>query len=435
MTWQPGPKDKALLDEMRGYSIMEPRPFVIDLERSEGSYLVTTDGQRLFDWASYYGSKLIGHNHPRLYEPEYLKRLSRAANNKVSNPDFVTTELVEYYRLLRRLTPRCMEGPDVEVFTVNSGAEACEQALKYMVKLYHERASAAGTSVPRYSPTPGFIYFEKGFHGRSVYTLNVTDMPHNTTATKHFHGLTSPNVMVPYPAEYTHQEVGRCLKAVEDALRLNGFRIAGIIVEPMQGAGGHRTAPDIFFKGLSELAHYYGVSLCFDEVQTAGGACGTTFLIDQYDLQHPPDVVVAAKKFACGVVWMRKPLTEKGILDSTWSGTLADMVRFVQEWKIVEDEGLIRAAIAKGDSLAQGLEGIGERFPHLMKVVPGVGLYQGFTLLPPVRLQEFLSRALDRNLLLFGAGTDSIRMRPNLSVTHAEVNDLLALLDDIFSSY
>ncbi len=427
MTWQPGPKSKVLLDEFSEHTIMEPRPFVIDTERSEGSYIVTIDGQRIFDWASYYGSKLIAHNHPRLLEPEYVKRLARAANNKISNPDFVSVELVEYYRLLRRLTPRCMDNPDVEIFTVNSGAEACEQALKYLVKLYHERDNHEGTRVPRRSPTPGFVCFEKGFHGRSVYTLNVTDMPHNPIVTRHFHGLTADNVMVPYPTSFEPAETERCLKILDDALRLNGgsLRIAGIIIEPMQGAGGHRTASVAFFRGVSELAHKHQVGLCFDEVQTAGGPCGSVFLVDQYALPHPPDVVVAAKKFACGVVWMRRPMADRGILDSTWSGTLADMVRFVQEWKVVEDEGLIAAAGAKGLRLYRGLQRLAGRYPNMLKVVPGVGLYQGFTLGPRLRLQEFLSRALDRNLLLFGAGTDSIRLRPNLSVSNEEIDALL----------
>jgi L-lysine 6-transaminase len=304
-----------------------------------------------------------------------------------------------------------------------------------MVKLYHEKVAVLGGTVPRYSETPGFIYFEKGFHGRSVYTLNVTDMPHNKTATKHFHGLTPRNVMVPYPEDFSEAEINRCVGALYKALSHNGFNIAGIIVEPMQGAGGHRTAPAEFFKMVSQLAHDFNVSLCFDEVQTAGGLTGTTFLIDQYDLPFAPDVVVAAKKFACGVVWMKRGLIEKGILDSTWSGTLADMVRFVQEWKIVEEEELIQQVAAKADNLAHGLLGIEERYPDRIKVVNGAGLYLGFTLLPPLKLGKFLANALDKNLLLFGAGTDSIRLRPNLSVTHADINTLLALLDELVSEY
>lgn len=430
MTWEPGPVSKALLDEFRDYVVMEPRPYVIDLQKCEGMTIVTVDGQRITDWAGYYGSKLIAHNHPRLYEPDYLHRLGRAANNKVANPDYVTTELVEYYRLLHRIAPKCMRNPELEVFTVNSGAEACENALKYMVKLYHERG-AGDRKVPRRSNTPGFICFEQGFHGRTVYALNVTDMPHNPIVTKDFHGLAPKNVMVPFPDSHEPAEVQRCINALDQALQFNGFNIAGIIVEPMQSAGGQRTAPAEFFQTISELAVRHGVALCFDEVQTAGGPCGSIFMCDQFDLPYPPDVVVTAKKFACGVVYMYRPMKDRGILDSTWSGTLADMVRFVQEWKVVEEEDLIGQVPAKAAMIEAGLRSMVAKHPMLVSNVCGLGLYQGFTLHPPLTRKNFVNAALDRNLLLMGAGTDSVRLRPNLNVTANDISRLLTLLDDL----
>lgn len=436
MSWTPGPRSKELLDEFRDYVVMEPRPFVIDLKKCEGMYLATIDGQRIFDWAGYYGSKLISHNHPRLYEPEYLTRLARAANNKVANPDYVTPELVEYYRLLHRIAPEILRGPDsdLEVFTVNSGAEAVENALKYMLKLYFERTSG-DRKVPRYSTTPGFIHFEQGFHGRTVYTLNVTDMPHNPIVTQDFHGLAPKNVMCPFPKDTSAAEQRRCIEAFETAVRHNGFNIAGCIIEPMQGAGGHRTANGSFFRAISAECSNRGIPLCFDEVQTAGGPTGTVFMVDQFMLPVPPDVVVTAKKFGCGVVFMRRPMKDKGILDSTWSGTLADMVRFVQEWKVVEEEDLIGQVKDKTENLVEGLKGIAERHPDKISDVRGVGLYQGFTLHAPWTRKSFVDAALDKHsLLLMGAGTDAIRLRPNLSVTHADINNLLALLDDLVSS-
>ena len=81
-----------MLQELGRYVVATPQPFVLDLERCHGMYLVSVDGQELFDWAGYYGAKLLGHNHPRLYEPVYLKRLVSAANNKVANPDFLAPE-------------------------------------------------------------------------------------------------------------------------------------------------------------------------------------------------------------------------------------------------------------------------------------------------------------------------------------------------------
>lgn len=290
-----------------------------------------------------------------------------------------------------------------------------------------------GPKVPRYSNTPGFIHFEQGFHGRTVYTLNVTDMPHNPIVTRDFHGLAPRNVMCPFPRDTSAEEQQRCIQAFEQAVKLNGYGIAGCIIEPMQGAGGHRTANGSFFRAISAACDSAGIPLCFDEVQTAGGPCGTVFLCDQFHLPVPPDVVVTAKKFGCGVVFMRRPMKDRGILDSTWSGTLADMVRFVQEWKIVEDEYLIDQVGAKAAHLTAGLQAIADRHPDRICDVRGVGLYQGFTLLPPLTRKGFVDAALDRHLLLMGAGTDSVRLRPNLSVTYKDINDLLVLLEDLVS--
>ena len=114
------PKSAALLGELAKYVIAEPFPFAVDLEKSHHLTLVTVDGDSMLDWTGLYGSKLIGYNHKRMYEPDYLRRLSVAANTKITNPDFLTPECLAYYRLLHQLAPKCMQGMGVEVYAVNS---------------------------------------------------------------------------------------------------------------------------------------------------------------------------------------------------------------------------------------------------------------------------------------------------------------------------
>src|SRR5512138_3481597 len=94
----PKPASAAMIEELGQYVVADVYPFVVDLDRCDGMWLGTVDGDRIFDWAGYYASKLIGHNHPGLSEPEYIRRLARAANNKMPNPDFLTAECLEYYR-------------------------------------------------------------------------------------------------------------------------------------------------------------------------------------------------------------------------------------------------------------------------------------------------------------------------------------------------
>jgi len=428
----PGPRSREMVEELKKYVVVEPHPFVLDLAHCQGMYLATVDGERIFDWAGYYGSKLLGHNHPRLQEPDYLMRLARAANNKTANPDFLTRECLDYYRLLHRLAPRCMCNDRLEVYVVNSGAEAVENMMKYLINLHDDKLMARGQipSVRR------FIYFDRAFHGRTVFALGVTQLEHDPIVTKDFRGLVPGNLQVPFPSiddsqppERNDRRTATSLAIAEDCLRAYRGEIVAIIVEPIQGAGGQRVAQPAFFRSLSELAHEYDVFLGFDEVQTAGGQTGTVFAIDQFDLPHPPQAVATAKKFANGAVYMLYPMSDRGVLDSTWGGSLADMVRFVQEMRVVEDEGLIEQVPAKAERLVVGLQELASRFHDLIFNIRGMGLYQGFTLRVPAHRGRLRQIALEtEQLLLLGAGIQTIRFRPVLDVTAEEIDLMLSQL-------
>ncbi len=423
-----GQKSRDLLAEMGHYVVAELRPFAVDLAQSRGMYLATVDGEKLFDWAGYYGAKLIEHNHPRLYEPDYVRRLVVAANNKTANPDFLTPECVAYYRELYNVAPRSMRGPNLEVYVVNSGAEAVENMMKYLINLHHQRLLALG----KLPTARRFVYFEQAFHGRTVFALNVTRVSHDPTMTKDFQGLVPSNIQVPFPAinsSATATEnasaMAQSLSTLDNVLRQYGDEIVAVIVEPIQGAGGHRVAPAPFFEKLSALCHRYGVQLGFDEVQTAGGNTGTFFAIDAFDLPHPPQAVASGKKLGNGVVYMQRSMTDRGVLDSTWGGSLADMVRFVQEMQIVRVEKLIEQVLAKESLLVQTLKHLEHTFPSLVYNVRGYGLYQGFSLHSAELKQQLVAKALDEEqLLLLGAATNTVRLRPHL---HVSLDDIVLL--------
>lgn len=432
----PYPKadSRRMLDELSHYVIAEPYPFVVDLEKSRGMWLATVDGDRIMDWCGLYGSKLIGYNHPRMFEEAYVRQLIVAANTKMANPDFLTPQCLAYYRLLHRLAPVCMRGK-VEVYAVNSGAEAVENMMKYLINLHHKKQQAKGQPVLNHR----FIYFDQAFHGRTVYALNITKLVNDPIATRDFQGIIQGNLQVPFP-EYDARRsdaenaavVDHALSTIEFLMRHHGDEIAGVILEPLQGAGGHRLALKRFYQGLSDLCHRYDIGWGLDEVQTSGGQTGAVFTIDLFDVPYPPQAVASAKKFGNGVVYMLKSMEDIGVLDSTWGGTLADMVRFVQEWAIVEDEGLLDQVPAKGARLIEGLEDLVERYPALISNVRGLGLYQGFTVNDRVDKGRLIDLALDtEDLLLLGAGTDSIRFRPPLDVTEAEIDEMLARLERV----
>lgn len=421
-----------MIEELRRYVIADPYPFCLDLERCDGMWLATVDGERLFDWAGYYAAKWIGHNHPGLLEPAYLQRLARAANNKLANPDFLTPECLDYYRTLAEVAPRCMRNPKLEMYAVNSGAEAVENMMKYLINL-HDRHRHAKTGARR------FLYFDQAFHGRTVFALNITELSHDPVITKDFHGLVRGNVQVPFPAVDTDEppsenryRTNEALTRVERSLQEHRGEIVAIITEPIQGAGGHRVAEKEFFQGLSRLAHDYGVFLGFDEVQTAGGQTGAFFMADQMDLPHPPQAIATAKKMGNGVVYMLESMQDEGVLDSTWGGCLADMVRFCQEWSIVQRERLIEQVPEKTAHLVARLRELKAKHPAKLANIRGEGLYQGFSLTTPELKSALIERALqDERLLLLGAGRINVRLRPNLSVTLADIDGLAASLDRV----
>ena len=434
----PKPRSQAMLAELSRYVIAEPKPFVVDLAQSRGIWLATVDGDRLMDWCGLYGARLLGYNHPRLYEANYLQHLALAANNKMANPDFLTAECLDYYRLLHALAPECMAGQPVEVYVVNSGAEAVENMLKYFINLHHQKLQEQGKQVT----TRRFIYFEQAFHGRTVFTLNITRLANDPLATRDYQGIIPDNLQVPFPAWDTscseaenEQRVDACLAQLEDLMQRYQDEIVGVVLEPLQGAGGHRIAAPRFYQALSVLCHRYQISWGLDEVQTSGGQCGKVFAIDLFDIPYPPQAVASAKKFGNGVLYMQRSMQDVGVLDSTWGGTLADMVRFVQEWRIVSDEQLVAAVADKAVHLVAGLQQLADQWPDKLYNIRGWGLYQGFSLRRPEQKARLLAMALeDEDLLLLGAGTESVRFRPPLDVTLPEIDLLLAKLARLFTA-
>jgi L-lysine 6-transaminase len=432
----PKPQSAAMLAELAEYVIAEPFPFAADLEKCRGIKLVTVDGDEIIDWGGIYGSKLIGYNHPRMMTDAYAREVLIAANTKIANPDILTRQCLDYYRLLHQLRPKCMRRDKVEVYAVNSGAEAVENMMKYFINLFHHRQKAAG----RKPGTPRFIYFDQAFHGRTVYALNVTTLKNDPMATRDFQGIITGNLQVQFPALHTRltpeendEKVTASLEALEALLSTYPDEIAGVILEPLQGAGGHRLAPPRFYSGLSELCHKYDVPWGLDEVQTAGGQTGEIFCIDNFDIPYPPQAVASAKKFGNGVVFMRQSMEDIGVLDSTWGGSLTDMVRFVHEWQIVVDEKLIEQVPAKTERLLAGLHMLEERFPSKMCNVRGLGLYQGFNVLGQGNKGRLIGMALEEeNYLLLGAGTYSVRLRPPLDVTDTDIDTLIAMLTRLF---
>jgi len=416
--------------------LTENYPFALDLRACHGSYLHTVEGQDILDWAGFYGSKMIAYNHPRLYDPAYVERLLVAANNKVPNPDYFTPECLAFYRKLASYAPECMKNAaDLEVYAVNSGAEAIENMMKYLISKHNRHTSQSRKGLPK-----RFIFFKNSFHGRTVFALSITNIQ-KEVITGDFQTLYSHNLQASFPSccfsppgedryqAMNDQIIDRSLFEIERYLDNYPGQVVGVICEPIQSAGGHHVTLPRFFHELSGLTASHHVYLAFDEIQTGLGSTGRTYAIDHYDLAEPPQAVAVAKKMGVGAIFMLDRLEDVGVLDSTWGGPLVDMVRVTQELEIVEEEGLIPAAAVKGETVRNGLWELARKYPGWMENIRGTGLCLGFTVPGGCRDRVVETALHEELLLLLEAGFDSIRLRPNLSITREEIEEFFLRLE------
>ncbi|KAK3286742.1 hypothetical protein CYMTET_5720 [Cymbomonas tetramitiformis] len=431
----PGPKSKTVIADFRKLIRTYPWPFVVDVEACKGLYIHTVDGQRILDFAGLYGSLLLRYNHPRMTTPEVAAKLAVAATTKLANPDFLSVQCYDYYKLLHRIRPKSFSSEKTQVYVVNSGAEAVENCMKYALKLQQEKLEALGQLLPR---ARRFIYFDSGYHGRNVYTLSVTDIAHDPNIDD-FNEQVVGNLKVPFPYidhDAPHEEniarMEQSLAMVEELIEHYGHEVVGCIIETLQGAGGNRTAFPEFFTRLSLLLQEKKRYLIVDEVQTSGGCLGAVWSVDLLDLPYGPHALASAKKCANGVVYLRQALNDDGILDSTWGGSITDMTKFTEEWKIVEEENLIEAVPLKEKVLVNGLRRLQAKHGNeMVRNVRGIGLYQGFTTDEKSQICEIALQT--ESLFLLGAGPSTIRFRPPLDVTVEEIELMLSKLDVVLS--
>src|SRR6201747_285471 len=229
----------------------------------EGVWLTATDGERYLDFTSGVAVNALGHCQPQLVAAlqEQATKLWHMSN-LFKSPDGD--------KLAARL---CEQSFADFVFFCNSGAEAMECVIKVMRK-YH----AAKGNPERYR----IITFEGAFHGRTLATLAATG------SAKYLEGFGPP--MDGFD-QVPHGDIEAVKKAI-------GPHTAGILIEPVQGEGGVRSAPNSFFRALRQLCDDKGLLLVFDEVQTGIGRTGDLFAYKR--LGVTPDVMSLAKALGGG---------------------------------------------------------------------------------------------------------------------------------------
>jgi L-lysine 6-transaminase len=411
---------------------------VVDLERSHGCWLVDVrTGRRHLDMLGYYGSSPLGHNHPGLTgDPRFAADLLAVAHSKPSNPDFPTIVQARFVETFLRV----LGDEDMPyLFFIDGGALAVENALKVAFD-YKTRRNAE-----RNIPARGWrvLHLERAFHGRSGYTLSVT----NTNPT-HYWGfplfdwprIPSPAAdrMETWDAPGLTGDEAAALTAAAAAFRRHPDEIACVLVEPIQCEGGDRHLRAPFLLALQELCTRHDALFVLDEVQTGAGVTGHPWAYQALGLA--PDLVAFGKKTqVCGVMGGRRvrklpdnAFVLPGRLSSTWGGNLLDMLRSTRILEIIEQDKLLDNAADLGSRLLTGLRQCVAAFPGLLSAPRGRGLLCAVDVADSDRRDRLVSLAWHRHGALFlGCGERTLRFRPPLSVTADDVDAALTVLRDV----
>ncbi|MFF0310800.1 L-lysine 6-transaminase [Streptosporangium sp. NPDC004379] len=396
---------------------------VLDLERSRGSRLVDArTGRTYLDFYTFFASAPLGVN-PFDDDPAFLALLGRIAANKPANPDLYTVHLADFTETFVRV----LGDPELpHLFFVEGGALAVENALKCAFDWKSRRNEAEGRS-------PGLgtrvLHLTRAFHGRSGYTLSLTNT--DPVKTDRFPKFDWPRIEVPavHLGDVEAAEE-RALAQARAAFERHPHDIACFIAEPIQGEGGDNHMRAEFLQAMERLCHEHDALFVVDEVQTGAGTTGTPWAHQQLGLR--PDIVAFAKKVQVGGIMAGRRVglvpdnvfRVSGRINSTWGGGLVDMVRSRRILEIIERDGLIARAGELGAELLAALQKIQAGFPELVGNARGRGLMCAFDLPDPAardRLVALLRQ--DEGVLVLPCGERSVRLRPALSITREELEE------------
>jgi L-lysine 6-transaminase len=416
------------LETLRKHLLVDGFEIIIDLERSQGSYIVDAkDGKRYLDFFTFVASHPIGMNHPKMTSPSFLKKLARVAVNKPSLSDIYMAEQAQFVETFSRVAiPPYLP----HAFLIEGGAAAVENALKtafdWKVRKNFERGyrEERGHQV---------IHLRQCFHGRSGYTLSMTNT--DPVKTDYFPKFRWPRVLNPalqFPQN--EENIARAvrdeeisLNQIKEAFRQNKDDIAAIILEAIQGEGGDNHFRPEYFRALRQLADENEAMLIIDEVQTGVGMTGKMWAHQHF---VEPDLIAFGKKMqVCGILAGRRVEEVKenvfavpSRINSTWGGNIVDMVRAQRYLEIIEEENLVENARLVGEHLLRRLQELTAEFPALLSSPRGRGLFAAFDVVTPAVRTEIRTSCFAKGLIVLPSGERSIRFRPPLNVTAREID-------------
>lgn len=365
--------------------------------RGEGSWLFAEDGKRYLDFGSGVAVNAFGHANPRL-----IKALTEQAAKvwHVSNLYRVPGQ----ESLAGKLVANSFADT---VFFTNSGTEAIELAIK-MARRFH----FVNGNPERFH----IVTFEGAFHGRTLAAISAGGNP------KYLEGF-GPKL------EGFHQVALNDLAATKAAITKE---TAALLVEPIQGEGGMRSATPEFLRALRQLADDNGLLLIFDEIQSGAGRTGKFFAHEWSGVT--PDILTSAKGigggFPIGAVLATADAAKgmtAGTHGSTYGGNPLGMAVGNEAVAMLLEPGFLDNVNKVGNYLNQQLAGLVAGHPDVFEEVRGQGLLLGLKLKPPVG--DFVNAARAEGLLTVGAGENVVRILPPLNISETDVREAIGMLE------
>ena len=415
------------------YLLVDVVPIIVDLERSYANRIVDArDGREWLDCFSYIASNAIGFNHPKMHESNFEKDLLRAARSKPANSDFYTKDMASFVSTFARVAlPKEFK----HLFFIEGGALAVENAMKIAFDWKVRKNLERGLSP---SNATSILHFEQAFHGRSGYTLSVTNTadPRKTKYFPKFDWPRVPNPKVAFPLNdknraSVQKAEAASVKAIEAAFKRNPNEIAAILLEPIQGEGGDNHFRPEFHQKLRAIADEHEALLIYDEVQTGLGLTGRMWAFENYGVV--PDIVSFGKKTqVCGCMAGSRVdevennvFSEPSRINSTWGGSLVDMIRCKRILEIIEEEELLDNAKEVGEYFLQCLNKLESQRPDVISNVRGCGLFLAFDIASTQQRDWFFKECFLNGLLVLKAGLLTIRLRPSLTFSRQEVDEAM----------
>jgi 4-aminobutyrate aminotransferase/(S)-3-amino-2-methylpropionate transaminase len=448
----PGPRSRELM--ARGAFDMQAfyRAMVFDDAASQGTSLVDVDGNVFLDLFSSFALGALGYNHPRVLAAARSDEMARALANPSSTPFLTAESWIRFTETVeRRYAPKGM----AKMFCVDGGGEGVEAALKAAFVVFGEKRRAASNrpknplelapdALARVMDNAGtdavVVSFAGAFHGRGLGPLSATH-------SKPIHKADLPAFpwpQVPFPAsrwpldryadENARAEAGS-LRELERVLEAYAGRVAAVLVEPVQSEGGDRHASPAFFQAVQRLAKQAGAAFVLDEVQTGVAISGTWWCHEQLALPTPPDLVTFGKKMQLGGFFASPEyaISQFGRMYQTRNGDRARGLLALAIFEAIEAEDLLRNVRETGAYFLSRLQELSEAHPALITDARGKGFLLAFDLPTPALRDEFLKRCQQRAVFATYTGTRSVRLRPHLVTTRAEVDEAMGVFRAVAS--